>query len=79
MKTAVGLIAFIVIGCLAVAAYPAIFGSMSEDSAALNRTGNNTVVQGNNVGQGFMGLTEGAVYIAVILLIIVVLLLMFVI
>ena len=81
ITTAVGIIAFIVLMGLIVAAYPAIFGSAHEDAVSselVNSSDTNvSIQQGENVAQGSMGFMEAATYIGFILLIIVVLIIIF--
>ena len=78
MAEAVGLIGFIVIMSLVVAAYSPMFGSLHEDAVAngvINSTDNKSYNVGVGVANGFMGFDMGIVAIAFILLIIVVILL----
>lgn len=78
---AVGIIAFIVLGGLIVAAYPVVMGSVHEDAvrsgATMNESINKTLEQGEYVAQGFMGFTQAQVLAAFIILIIVVLFIVF--
>ena len=78
---AVGLIAFVVIIGLVVAAYPVVMGSVHEDAVAsgadMNAATNGTMIQGEGVAQGFMGFSMAQVYVGFILLIIVVCLIIF--
>jgi hypothetical protein len=76
----VGLIGFVVLASLVVAAFSPIFGSVHEDainSGVVNGTDNSTYTTGVGVAQGFMGFDQAIVYIVLIVLIIVVLLLIF--
>jgi hypothetical protein len=81
ITVAVGLIAFVVIIGLVVAAYPVVMGSLHEDAvntgATMNASINGTLVQGEAVAQGFMGFSMAQVYVGIILLIIVVCLIIF--
>ena len=81
MSTAVGLIAVIVLFCLIGAAFVPMFGSVATDAQENdieNSSHNASYKAGNDLAQGFLGLTQAETYLLIILLIIVVILLMFV-
>lgn len=80
MAVVVGLIGFIVIASLVVAAFSPVFGSVHADSIAANvsnSTHNSTYETGTQIAQGFVGFDMAIVFIVLIVLIIVVILLMF--
>ena len=76
ITAAIGIIAFIVIMGLVVAAYPVVMGSVHEDAvssgATMNGSINTSLEQGDGVAQGFMGFTQAQVSFAFIILIIVI-------
>ena len=80
MAVAVGVIGFIFIACIVVAAFSPVMGSLHNDAVAngvANGSRNMTYNTGVQVAQGFIGFDMAIVAIAVIVLIVIVLLLMF--